>query len=164
MKHKYCPHCGEFLTKKETGDEGLVPYCLKCEKFVFDSAEPCVILLILNELNQVCVIKQSYGRDIPVLVAGYIKLGATAEETIICETKEEIGHDVLSYEYVNSYFHERSEALMLGYIVRVNKQEFKLSTELREAHWVSIEEAGLLLKDATTAIKLYNDCVKKGLI
>ena len=164
MKHKYCPHCGSFLSKRETGDEGLVPYCEKCEKFVFDSAEPCIIALIVNELNEVCVIKQSYGRDIPVLVAGYIKLGATAEETILAEVKEEIGHDVLSYQYVNSYFHQKSEALMLGYLVHVNKQEFELSTELNEAHWVSIEEAGILLKDATTAIKLYNDCKKKGLI
>lgn len=30
MRFTYCPYCGEKLTKKEIGDEGLVPFCEKC--------------------------------------------------------------------------------------------------------------------------------------
>ena len=30
--HKYCQECGELLINKELENEGIVPYCPKCQQ------------------------------------------------------------------------------------------------------------------------------------
>ena len=164
MKHNYCPTCGEKLILKNTYDDGLVPFCQNCNKFIFDSASPCVILLITNEFDEVCIIRQSYGTERPVLVAGYVKCDQTVEDTIINETFEEIGQDVESWTYINSYYYEKNQNLMLGFYVKVKQKEFKLSKELKNASWENVENAAFLLSGATIASKLLEDIRKRNLI
>ncbi len=154
MKMIYCPTCGKLLTSKEIGDEGFVPWCDNCQKGVFDIAYPCVILIVENEYKEICVIEQSYGHKKPVLVAGFVKYGSDVETTIKEEVLEEIGHEVLEYKYLYSYFQENRGNLMLGFICHVKKKEFILSKELSSALWATYDEALDLLKNSTIALKL----------
>ena len=108
MKFMYCPQCGSQLEKKEIGDEGLVPYCETCKRPWFDMPYACTITLVINELEEVALIRQGYVSDqYYVCVAGYIKCGESAEETARREVMEELGLNPESLCYTKSYYFEK---------------------------------------------------------
>lgn len=143
MHYKFCPECGEKLTGRPAGDDGLVPYCDKCEKYWFDSFASCVIILIYNEFNEVVLLKQLYLSDkYLTFTSGFMTPGESAEETAIREAKEEIGIDIKELEYAGTYWFAKREQLMHGFMAYVPKCEFKLSSEVDEASWVPADEVG----------------------
>ena len=92
MQFIYCPKCGEKLTTKEAGDDGLVPFCVPCNRYYFDIFPSCVIVLVANEFDEVVLLRQSYLSDkYHTFVAGYMCVGETAENAAVREVKEEIG-------------------------------------------------------------------------
>ena len=92
MKFTYCPDCGTALTPKEIGDEGLVPYCTRCKKPLFDMFSTCIIALVVNEYGEAALLRQGYISDTYYnLVSGYMKPGENAETTAMREVEEEIG-------------------------------------------------------------------------
>ena len=110
MKYTFCPHCGNKLIKKEIGDEGLILFCERCSVPLWDSFTTCIITAVVNEENEVALIKQSYVSTANyVCVAGVMKLGESAEETVIREVKEEIGLDVVELQFVQSYPYEKKK-------------------------------------------------------
>ena len=128
MRFTYCPHCGDKLIKKEIGDEGLVPFCEKCSIPLWDMFTTCIITAVVNDEKEVALIKQSYmTTPTYVCVAGHMKIGESAEETVIREVKEEIGLEVEKVQFVETYPYEAKEMLMLGFKAEVKKSEFVLS-------------------------------------
>ena len=108
MKFVCCPQCGAKLEKREIGDEGLVPYCSSCGRPWFDMPYACTITLVINEYDEVALIRQGYVSDqYYVCVAGYVKCGETAEETAAREVEEELGLVPESLRYTRSYYFER---------------------------------------------------------
>lgn len=73
MRASFCPYCGLKLIKKEIGDEGLVPFCPKCNKPLFDHMIPCVIIICYTVDNKI-VLAHEPNSPLPyVLIAGYTK-------------------------------------------------------------------------------------------
>ena len=142
MRFKFCPQCGNRLIEKLAGDDGLIPFCDSCKKFYFDSFASCVIILVANELHEIAMLHQSYlSLEHRTFVAGFIKPGESAEETAIREVKEELGIDVERLEYAGTYWFGARDQLMHGFIGFVRKQDFKLSSEVDDAEWISLENA-----------------------
>ena len=110
MKFTYCPHCGQKLIQKEIGDEGLMPYCLVCNIPMWDVFTTCIISAVVNEENEIALLRQNYVSATKyVCVAGVMKFGESAEETVIKEIKEEIGLNVEKLEYIHSYPYEKKK-------------------------------------------------------
>ena len=131
MRFTYCPHCGAHLSKREIGDEGRIPYCEKCQIPLWDMFTTSIIAAVVNEYREVALLRQNYvSATKHVCVAGIMKIGESAEETVIREIKEEIGLDVKELQYIKSYPYEKKEMLMLGYKAVVEKSEFVLSGEV----------------------------------
>ena len=138
---KYCPNCGNKLSLKNAGDDGKVPFCDRCDKYYFDMFPVCVIALVVNQYDEVILLKQLYLSDkYCTLPAGYVQSGETTEMAIKREIKEEIGLNVQSLEYVQSLWFSLKNILMVGYIARVEKEEFILSSEVDNAMWVRVED------------------------
>lgn len=155
MRFTYCPHCGTRLIRKEIGDEGMIPYCEKCSIPLWDMFTTSIIAAVVNEYDEVALIRQSYvSTSKYVCVAGIMKIGESAEETVIREVKEEIGQDVESLEFVRSYPYAQKEMLMLGYKATVKKQAFQLSGEVDSAQWVPYDRALSLLREGSIAWNL----------
>ena len=155
MHFIYCPYCGTKLTGKELGDEGNIPYCEKCRIPLWDTFTTSIIVAVVNEYDEVALIRQSYvSTTTYVCVAGIMKPGESAEDTVIREVNEEIGQDVESLEYISSYPYDKKEMLMLGYKATVKKQDFKLSAEVDVAEWVGYDRALSLLREKSIAWKL----------
>lgn len=155
MKYLYCPQCGKKLGGRILGDEGEVPFCGDCGRPWFDSFSTCTITLVINEYDEVALLRQGYvSQEFYVCVAGYIKCGETAEETAAREVREELGLDVEKIRYTRSYFMEKKDMLMLAFEARVKKAEFKLSQEVDRADWLTFEEAHGKMRPGSVAIQL----------
>lgn len=160
MHFIHCPYCGEKLIQKEIGDEGLIPYCDKCNIPLWDMFTTCIICAVVNEENEIALLRQNYVSATKyVCVAGVMKLGESAEETAVREVKEEIGLDVESLEYIQSYPYEKKEMLMLGYKATVKKADFQISGEVDAVEWVKLSEAPDKLREGSIAWQLVNTVI-----
>ena len=155
MHYTYCPHCGNKLISKEIGDEGLIPYCTKCDKPLWDTFTTSIIAAVVNEKNEIALLKQNYVSETKyVLVAGIMKIGESAEETAIREIEEEIGQKVNSLEFIKTYPYDKKEMLMIGFKANVTKAELNLSKEVDAAEWVELNKALALLREGSIGWQL----------
>ena len=161
MRFKYCPHCGTQAIKKEIGDEGEIPYCDKCKVPLWDMFTTSIICAVVNEEKEIALLRQNYVSTTSyVCVAGIMKLGESAEETVIREVKEEINQDVEELKFIQSYPYEKKEMLMLGYLAKVKKAELKLSGEVDAAVWVPFYEALGMLREGSIAWQLVKQVIE----
>lgn len=155
MHFKYCPHCGNKLIDKEIGDEGFIPFCENCDIPLWDMFTTSIIAAVVNEQNEVALLRQNYvSTSSYVCVAGIMKIGESAEDTVIREVKEELGLDVIDLKFIRSYPYEKKEMLMLGYKAVVKKSDFSISGEVDSAKWVKFENALSLLRERSIAWQL----------
>lgn len=162
MRFTYCPHCGSKLISKEIGDEGMIPFCEKCNIPLWDMFTTSIIAAVINECGEVALLRQNYVSTTKyVCVAGIMKIGESAEETVIREVKEEIGQDVEDLEFVSSYPYEKREMLMLGYKATVRKQDFKLSSEVDSVDWIKYENALSLLREGSIGWQLVKTVIEQ---
>ncbi|CCV63726.1 NUDIX family hydrolase [Alteracholeplasma palmae J233] len=162
MEFKYCPTCGEKLIKKEIGDEGFVSYCNHCQRPWFNVSYSTIIALVVNEKDEVLLLKQDYViKDSCVLVAGYYKEKETLEQTAKREVYEETGQEVIDLQYVQSYYHDKNDLIISGYIAKVQAKPLLKSIEVDELKWVKSTEAQQYLKFGSIAHKLLISYLEK---
>ncbi len=154
MQYIHCPQCGARLTAKEIGDEGLVPFCESCRCPWFSISTPCVICLLHDGAGSIALIEQTYGTKGFKCVAGYLKAGETAEECVHREISEETGLEVTFLTYLRSWYHDRGDNLMLGFVCKVERGDFALSGEVASARWFTPEEAHAALREGSIAQQL----------
>ena len=161
MHFTYCPHCGSRLVLKEIGDEGMIPYCEHCQVPLWDMFTTSIICAVVNEEREVALLQQGYVSTSNICLAGIMKLNETAEETVVREVKEEIGLDVLSLEYIQSYPYAKKEMLMLGFKAVVKKEDFVLSSEVDSAKWFSYDEVLSCMKEGSIAWQLVKTVIEQ---
>lgn len=155
MHFTYCPHCGAKLIQKEIGDEGFIPYCNHCEIPLWDMFTTSVICAVVNEYDEIALLKQEYVSTTKlVCVAGIMKPGESAEETVVREIKEEIGLDVKQLHFISTYPYDKKEMLMIGFKADVNKAEFHTSGEVDAVEWVPLNDAPGKLREGGIAWQL----------
>ena len=150
MVFNYCPKCGEKCGKKEIGDEGLIPYCVSCEKVLFNFFYTCVLCFVVDEKNNVVLtqgmvdgkLSGNYGG-----VAGFIKEGESAEDAAKREVKEEIGLTVSTLKYMKSYSRNK-DMLMIIFICMTENSELTISEkELYSAKWFTKDEVKHIIRE-----------------
>ena len=158
----YCRECGQKLTLRFCENEGLIPYCEKCESYMFPQFSIAVSMVVTNRAQDKILLAKHVEDDDFILFAGYIKKGENAEKTIPREIKEELGLDVVKAKYTSSRYHAKKEVLMLNFIVIVEEQPLRLQRdEIAEAKWCTPEEALALIRKGTTAEFFLNNAVRE---
>lgn len=149
MRFQFCPHCGSRTVPREIGDEGLVPWCDSCKIPLFPMFSTCIIALAVNEEGEVALLRQGYlSSQYHVLVSGYMKPGESAEVCAAREIREELGLEVSRLVLTGTYWLEKKDMLMIGFLARVQKKDFRLSQEVDQAVWMDSQQALTLLHPA----------------
>ena len=149
MRVQFCPHCGSRTVPWEIGDEGLVPWCDSCKIPLFPMFSTCIIALAVNEEGEVALLRQGYlSSQYHVLVSGYMKPGESAEVCAAREIREELGLEVSRLVLTGTYWLEKKDMLMIGFLARVQKKDFRLSQEVDQAVWLDPQQALTLLHPA----------------
>lgn len=162
MKYTYCPCCGEKLVRKEFGSEIDIPYCVRCKEYIFELPYPCFVTLVVNEKDEVAVIKQEcVSRSNYGTVIGYVHSGEIVEDAVAREVEEELGLEIIETRYLKSYYYQKKDALFLGFISFVDKIEFSLSEEIAMAKWINMEEALEVLETDDLTRHLLEDYLGK---
>lgn len=102
----------------------------------------CIIVLVANEENEIVLAKMPYlSEKYSSLISGYMQVGETAEQATSREIKEELGvSKVHNLHYAGTYWFNKTETLMHGFIGYIKKQDLILSTELESAKWIPVAD------------------------
>ena len=147
----YCRDCGTRLTLRFLENEGLIPYCEKCEAFKFPLFPVAVSMTVTNRAETKILLARHAGETEWKLFAGYIKQGEIAEKSIPRELKEETRLAAVKWRYFGSRYHDEKNVLMLNFIVTAEEGEISLNEEIEEAKWFTPDEARAAIKKNSTA-------------
>jgi NAD+ diphosphatase len=161
MIYKYCPICGVELEKKNSWDEGIVPYC-SIDNILFFDIPKTVVLIAVVKNDEILLLKQSYiYRDSRVLISGYVANGESMEETAIREVMEETGIEINNLSYLGSYSLKEKEFLFVGFLAKYVNGEIVKSEEVENAEWVKIKDALKEMKHDTIGKKVVTELLNK---
>ena len=91
MIQKHCFECGTALIEKELEEEGIVPYCPKCQQYRFPMYNVAVSMIVVDEETGKILLIQQYGKLSYILVAGYVNRGEAEEHAVVREFLADTG-------------------------------------------------------------------------
>lgn len=154
--NKYCGRCGHKLVpdKKER-----MLYCEECKNMIYPKISPAVIVAISDgdKLLLTKYVGREYKRH--ALVAGFVEIGETPEETVKREVMEEVGIKVKNIKYYKSQPWGFSESLLIGYFAKLDGDASITmdENELSEAVWVERDKIEVEFND----LSLTNEMIYK---
>ena len=157
MEMSFCPVCGSRLRLEPHPTDGPTPYCERCGDYRFPLFSTAISAIVLDAARENMLLIRQYGEEDPVLVAGYVDKGETAEDAVRREIREELGMTVTDLRFNRSHYYEPSETLMLNYTVTVAETEAVPNAEVDSWAWVPAAEAGRLVRPGGLAGRLLGD-------
>lgn len=140
MIFKYCAECGHKLEDIKMGNDDC-RICPSCKKIYGSNPLPVVEVLVVNEFQEILLLKQNYISETKwTVVSGYMIDGETIEEAVAREVKEETGQEVVRCQYISSYYFAPKQLIMIGFIAYVRKTQFAESDEVDDLKWYQMDE------------------------
>lgn len=138
-KNKFCGKCGHEL---KVYDKERAMHCAKCSNIIYPSIAPAIIVGIINK-DKILLTKYA-GRDYKkyALVAGFVEVGESIEDTVKREAMEEVGLKVKNIRYFASQPWGFTNTVLMGYFADVdgNDKIILEQDELSEASWFRYDE------------------------
>lgn len=142
MAEKYCQECGTALIEKELENEGMVPFCPKCNQYRFPLYNVAVSMIVISRRTDKILLIKQYGRPFFILVAGYVNRTESLEHAAAREIKEETGMTVSSLRFNRTKFFEPSNTLMCNFTAFVDDEsEMNTNEEIDSYQWFTKDEA-----------------------
>ncbi len=137
----FCGRCGS-PTVDGTDERKVV--CTKCGNMIYPRINPAVIAAVYDGDKLLMTRYANRPVNWLVLVAGFMEIGESAEDTVAREVLEETGVHVKNIRYFGSQPWGIPGNLTLGYIAELDgSAEVTVDTsELSEAVWVPRSEIG----------------------
>lgn len=133
--HQYCGKCASEMIHDTKERAVCCPHCGHKE---YPRISPVVIVGITN--GEELLLTKYAGRDYKryALVAGFMEIGETFEDTIRREVMEEVGLNVKNIRYYNSQPWAFSESILAGFFADVDGSTTITldEEELSHAEWV----------------------------
>ena len=157
MSEKYCQVCGSELIDKELEGEGMVPFCPACNEFRFPMYNVAVSMIVINKKTDKILLIKQYGRDVYILVAGYVNRGEQLEHAVVRELKEETGMTASQIRFNRTKFFEPSNTLMCNFTVYVDSDsELSTNKEIDSFNWFAFDDARKNIKPGSLAAEFLN--------
>lgn len=159
-QQKFCSICGKTLEKQQ---HSKFLYCNSCQHEIYPQIAPSIIVQITRG-NEILLARNiNFANNIWSLLAGYVEIGETLEETVEREVFEEVGIKVKNIKYWGSQpWPFPGSTLMLGFTAEYASGEFNLQED-------EIVEAGFFTRDnlpgypsskSSIAYKMINEFIK----
>jgi NAD+ diphosphatase len=104
------------------------------------------MILVTHEGRLLLARKPAFPAGRFSALAGFVEPGETLEDTVIRETREEVGVEVRNIRYFGSQPWPFPHSLMIGAIAEVENDDEKIDAhELESARWFAREEARALI-------------------
>lgn len=160
--NRYCGRCGHEL---KLYDKERALCCDECKNIIYPAIAPAVIVGVINK-EKILLTKYSRGSYRKyALVAGYVEVGESIEDTVKREVMEEVGLKVKNVRYFGSQPWGFTGTALMGYFADLDGND-KITLEedeLGEGTWFKYDELperDLLISLTQTMIEEFK--IRKG--
>lgn len=138
LQNHFCGKCGT-QTQHKSNERALV--CPICSTVVYPKISPAIIVAIVCNDKILLARNSNFAGGWYSLVAGFVDVGETLEETVAREVKEEVGLDVWNIRYYKSQPWALSGSMMIGFIAEADEnQPIRIDEkEITDAAWFTRE-------------------------
>lgn len=137
--NRFCGRCGSPMKQGEI-DRGV--FCDNCGNFQYPKISPAIITAVIDgdRLLMARASRGSYKRW--SLIAGFVEVGETFEDTVRREVMEEVGIRVKNVRYYKSQPWGFSDSIMIGFFAELegSDQLTLQEEEISEAGWFCRED------------------------
>lgn len=148
LSARFCGRCGK---ETESRAGGYRRECPGCRTLHFPRTDPVVIMLVVDEANEVCLLGRSphFREGMYSCLAGFLEPGETIENAVRRETLEESGISVGRVRYHASQPWPMPHTLMIGVLAEAKSSTISRDTlELEDCRWFTRDETGVMLDRA----------------
>lgn len=155
--HRFCGKCGSVTRDSET-ERALV--CTKCGYTEYPKISPAIIVAIRHGEKLLLARNVSSPPDKFALIAGFVEVGESFEQTVRREVMEEVGIKVKNIRYYKSQPWSFSDSVMIGFTAELDGEDetlFLQESELAEARWFTRDEVPAPTSFASIGSELINN-------
>ncbi|MDE5764959.1 MAG: NAD(+) diphosphatase [Ruminococcus sp.] len=138
--NRFCGECGGTLIHT-TAERALL--CPHCGELIYPRINPAVIAGVTDG-DRILVTRYAGSRGVnyDALVAGFVEIGETPEQTVAREVMEETGLKVKNIRYYKSQPWGYSAGLLMGFYCEADSSDKIVldESELQSAVWVKRED------------------------
>lgn len=155
--HKFCGYCGHEMHVSKTEWAAL---CGNCRERYYPQIAPCIIVAIRKGDEILLAQHVRHRNGIHTVLAGFVEVGETLEETVAREVMEESNIRVKNVRYVSSQPWPFPNSLMMAFMADYDSGDIKHDPkELLNADWYRFDQLPQLPPPGTIARRLIEDTV-----
>ncbi|BDH47578.1 NADH pyrophosphatase [Salmonella enterica subsp. enterica serovar Choleraesuis] len=157
--HKFCGYCGHEMHPSRTEWAML---CNHCRERYYPQIAPCIIVAIRRGDEILLAQHTRHRNGIYTVLAGFVEVGETLEQTVAREVMEESNIQVKNLRYVTSQPWPFPQSLMMAFTAEYAGGELKIDPkELLDAGWYRYDALPQLPPVGTVARRLIEDTVAR---
>ncbi|MPZ44210.1 MAG: NAD(+) diphosphatase [Betaproteobacteria bacterium] len=131
--HQFCGRCGSPTTPR--ADE-RARTCPGCRLSVYPRINPAIMVLITNGRQVLLARKPASPKNRFSALAGFVEAGESLGQTVVRETREEVGVEVKNIRYFGSQSWPFPNSLMIAFTAEYAGGEVRPDgVEIEEARW-----------------------------
>jgi len=155
--HKFCGYCGHEMQVSKTEWAAL---CGHCRERYYPQIAPCIIVAIRRGDEILLAQHVRHRNGIHTVLAGFVEVGETLEETVAREVMEESNVRVKNVRYVSSQPWPFPNSLMMAFMADYDSGDIRHDPkELLNAGWYRYDALPMLPPPGTIARRLIEDTV-----
>ena len=136
--HQFCSRCG--TPTRPRGDERS-RQCPACRLTTYPPVTPAIMILVTNGRKLLLARKKAFPAGRFSALAGFVEPGEMLEDTVIRETREEVGVEVKNIRYFGSQPWPFPHSLMVAFTADYAGGELRPDgVEIEECYWFEPEE------------------------
>lgn len=136
-RHRFCGACGHALEPRRGG---WLAHCGGCGSEHYPRTDPAVIAAVTDGARLLLGRQAAWAPRRWSVLAGFVEPGESLEQTVAREVLEETGVRVRACRYLASQPWPFPGALMLGFVAQAEPDEPRVTGELEEARWFTVDE------------------------
>jgi NAD+ diphosphatase len=131
--HQYCSRCG---TPTRPRKEERSRECPSCGYTTYPPVTPAIMILVVNGRKLLLARKPAFPKGRFSALAGFVEPGEMLEDTVVRETREEVGVDLKNIRYFGSQPWPFPHSLMIAFTAEYAGGEIRPDgVEIEEAYW-----------------------------